>query len=87
MVLVRESEHDVQDLDPVGQRGLDGAIWEVVNIVGQTSIAMHNQDIVEKVQRALPPSEYVDPDRIRRMIEGYWVIEPSDTDPPDEVDP
>lgn len=66
---------------------VEPAIWEVVHIVGQTSIAMHNQDIVEKVQRALPPGEYVDPDHIRRMIEGYWTIEPSNTDPPDDLDP
>jgi hypothetical protein len=62
---------------------VEPAIWEVVNIVGQTSIAMHNSDIVEKVQRALPPGEYLDPDHIRRMVEGYWQTDLSDTEPPD----
>ncbi|GAA4757386.1 hypothetical protein GCM10023350_48740 [Nocardioides endophyticus] len=60
---------------------VEPAIWEVVHIVGQTSIAMHNSDIVEKVQRALPPGAYVDADHIRRMNEGYWQTDLSDAEP------
>ena len=66
---------------------VEPAIWEVAHLVGQTSIPMRNSDIVEKVQRALPPDEYVDPDHILRMIEGYWQSEPGNTDPPGDLDP
>lgn len=65
---------------------VEPAIWEVVSIVGQTNIAMHNSDIVEKVQRALPPGEYVDPDHIRRMIEGYWTVDLDRAEPPEDLD-
>jgi len=38
---------------------VESALRNVVGIVKETSIPMHNSDILDKVQRSLPPDVYV----------------------------
>ncbi|WP_310964756.1 hypothetical protein [Nocardioides terrisoli] len=63
---------------------IEAAIQDVVHIVNDTSIVMRNQDIAEKVQRSLPPGEWVSTETIERMIENYWSVDLEKVEPPDE---
>lgn len=64
---------------------IESAIQDVVHIVGETSIVMHNSDIAEKVVRSLPPGEVIRTNDIERMLERYWSVDLDTVEPPDDA--
>lgn len=65
---------------------VESAIRDVVGIVKETSIPMHNSDIVEKVQRTLPADVYVSKEILERMIRDYWSIDLDTVEAPEDSD-
>lgn len=65
---------------------VESAIRDVVGIVKETSIPMHNSDIVEKVQRTLPPDVHVSTETLEAMLRDYWSVDQDTIEPPEDSD-
>lgn len=62
---------------------IEAAIQDIVHIMRDIPIPMRNLDIAEKVQRGLPPGEFVSTDVIERMLEHYWSVDLDNVEPPE----
>jgi hypothetical protein len=63
---------------------VESAIRDVVGIVKETSIPMHNSDILDKVQRSLPPDVYVSTETLEGMIRDYGSVDLDTVEPPED---
>ena len=63
---------------------IEAAIQDIVDIMRDLPIPMRNRDIAEKVQRSLPPGEWVSTETIERMLEHYWTVDLDTVEPPED---
>lgn len=63
---------------------VESAIRDVVGIVKETSIPMHNSDILDKGRRGLPRDVYVSTETLEGMIRDYGSVDLDTVEPPED---